>query len=290
MAHDNIHLDRLVKQASETLISRLLSWFFLLGWSSLFSSWSIRCGNSRASTSVRVRVGNAVFQFGYLRPAVLCRNSNGQHLFVAVDNGVHDRWQSWEVGSQRNTGDGGNGAAESLQELGLFNVKHARWEGVALVVYLRNSHSVGERRDVQHVEQGSLGSSDLGSSINKLEVGSNFDGTTGNLGWNAEGLEEGGFSGLHTSVTSWDVDICGSNSTGSGGSSNLVIEDLVTDSLEVAVGEDESDVALDEWKETFVLGGIGDKALDSTTNLGRLVMRRRNSWAICKSYHGVLAH
>jgi hypothetical protein len=136
-----------------------------------------------------------------------------------------------------------------------------------LVVDLSDTHTVGEGRDVQHVEKGSLGSTDLATGLDELQVGSDFNGTTGNLGWDTKSLEERGLSGLHTSVTGGNVDICGRNGTSSGRSSDLVGKNLVTDSLEIVVGEDESNVALDVWKETLILGGIGDEALDGATNL-----------------------
>jgi hypothetical protein len=135
---------------------------------------------------------------------------------------------------------------------------------------LRDAHTVGERGDVQHVEQGSLGSSDLGAGGNELEILSDFNGTTSNLGWDTESLEERGLSWFHTSVTGWDEDIIRSNGTSSGGSSDLVLENLVTDGLEIVVGEDESDVALDVWEETFILWGVCDETLNGTTNHGVL--------------------
>jgi len=73
-------------------------------------SWgSLGCG-SRASGSIGVRVSDTVLQLLYLRPAVLSLNGNSQNLLVAVDNGVHDRWKGGEVGSQRDSSDGGDRA------------------------------------------------------------------------------------------------------------------------------------------------------------------------------------
>lgn len=180
---------------------------------------------------------------------------------------MDDGWQSWEVGGQRDTSDGGNGAGERLQELALLDVENRRWEAVALVVDLGDTHSVGEGGDVQHVEESGFGSSNLGAGLDELQVGGDFNGTTGNLGGDTESLEERGLSGFHTSVTSGDVDIGGGNGTSSGRSSNLVGVDLVADGLEVGVGEDETDIALDERKEALVLRVVTDKALDGTTNL-----------------------
>jgi hypothetical protein len=256
----------LVEQASESLFTRILSLFFLLFLGSLWSSGGLG-GGDRSSGCVSVRVGDTVLQLLYLGPAVLGGNGNRQDLLVAVDDGVHDGWEGGEVDGQRDACNGGDSAGERLEKLLLANVENTGWEGVALVVDLGDTHTVCERRDVQHVEQGSLGSSDLGTGLDELQVVGNFNGTTGNFGWDTESLEERGLSGFHTSVTGWDEDIVGSDGTSSGWSGNLVGENLVTDGLEVAVGEDESDVAPDEWKETLVLGGVGDEALDGTSNL-----------------------
>lgn len=180
---------------------------------------------------------------------------------------MHDGWKSWEVGGERDTGDGGDGGGEALEELALLNVEHVWWESVGIAVHLGDTHAVGEWRDVQHVEEGSLGGSDLASCLDELQVVGDFDGTTSDLGWDTKSLEERGLSWLHSSVTSWDVDIGWSNGTGTSWSSDLVGENLVTDGLEVTVGEDESDVALDVWKETLVLWGVGLEALDGATDL-----------------------
>ena len=183
---------------------------------------------------------------------------------------MHDRWEGWEVCSKRDASNGSDGARESLEKLALLDVENAGREGVALIVDLSDTHSIGEGRDVQHVEQGSLRGSDLASGLDELQIGRDFDGTTSDLGGDTEGLEERGLSGFHTSVTSGHKDISGRNGTSTGRSGNLVGENLVTDGFEVTVGEDESDIALDEWEETLVLGGIGEEALDGATNLGKL--------------------
>ena len=288
--HDIVQVAGLTEQVSETLLSiRLLVrcslLLFLLG---LLCGGGL--GSGWCSTGVCVWVGDAVFQLIYLWPAVLRSNSDSQDLLVAVDNGVHDGWQSWEVGSQRDACDCSNSTGESLEKLGLLNVENGWWEGVTLIIDLGDAHTVGEGRDVQHVEQGCLGGSDLGSGLNELQVGGDFNGTTSNLGWDTEGLEERGLSGLHTSVTGWDVDIIRSNGTSSGRSSDLVCQNLVTDGLEVTVGEDESDVTLDVWKKTLVLWGVCDEALHGTTNLRIVLVFAHLPYRSKLPYHSVLSH
>ena len=180
---------------------------------------------------------------------------------------MHDGWESWEVDSKGDTGDGGDRAAESLEELLLTNVEDGSWEGVAVVVDLGDGHSVGERRDVQHVKEGGLRGSDLGAGLNELEVSGNLNGTTGNLGWDTKGLEERGLSWLHSGVTGWDVDIIWGDGTSTGWGGDLVGQDNIADGLQVTVGEDETNVALDVSEETLVLWGISDEALDGTADL-----------------------
>lgn len=220
--------------------------------------------------SVSIRVGNAVLELLNLGPADLGLNGDGEDLLVTVDQGVHDRGQGGEVDGQRDGGNGGDGAGKGLEELLLTDVEDAGGESVTLVVDLGDTQTVGEGRDVQHVEQGSLGGTDLKAGLNELEVGSNFNGTTGNLGGDTEGLEERGLAGLHTSVSGGNPDIDGGNGTSTGRGSDLVGQDLVTDVLQVTVGEDETNVALDVRQETLVLGGVVDEGTEGTANHGVL--------------------
>ena len=155
---------------------------------------------------------------------------------------------------------------------------------------MADAHTVREGRDIEHVQQGSLGGSDLVTGLYDLQIGCNFNGTTGNLSWNTESLEERGLAGFHTGVPSRDVDIVRGNGTSTSGGSDLVGENLLTDDLEIAVREDETDVALNERKEAFVLGGLRDEALNSTAHLLRqsavFKCQARNG----NPHHGVLAH
>jgi hypothetical protein len=224
-------------------------------------------------------------------PLVVDLDGDRDGVLVGVDQRVHDRGEGGVVDSQGDGGNGGDGAGEGLEELALLNVEDAGIEGLALVVDLSNAHTVGEGRDVQHVEKGGLGGTDLGAGLNELQIGGDFNGTTGDLGGDTESLEERGLAGLHTSVSSGDEDIERSDGTGTGRGGDAVGENLLTGVLKVGVGEDETNVAwerivlvrrisgrsacrltLDVRKETLVLRGISDEALESTAD------------------HGVLAH
>ena len=111
---------------------------------------------------------------------------------------------------------------------------------------------------------------DLLSGGNEMDVGNDFDGTTGNLGRDVKSLEEGGLSGFHTSVTSGDVDVVGGDSSSLGGSSDLVLNDDVSNVLKVGRGEDESDVTTDVGKESLKVGVVGEDETNGTTNEGVL--------------------
>lgn len=280
-----------IQETTEALIVLLLGVILLLLNSSGLSGTAGSGTGSRGGRGVGVGVGNAVLELLNLGPGNLGLHGDSQDVLVRVDKRVHDGGKGGEVDSQGDGGNSGNGRGQSLEELLLTNVENAGREGLALVVNLGDAHTVGEGRDVQHVEQGSLGGADLGASLNELEIGGDFNGTTGDLGGDTEGLEERGLAGLHTSVSSGNPDVGGSESTSTGGGGDLVGEDDVSDVLEVVVGENETDVALDERQETLVLGGVGNEGLQGSANLINgvsnpiLDIEERGD-----PYHGVLAH
>ena len=172
-------------------------------------------------------------------------------------------------------GDGGNGldtGKEAVDEVVFINIQDRGFEHVALVKNLDHGHTVRERRNVQHVQEGCLGRSNTGTGDDDALVGNDFNGTTSDLGGDTEGLEEGRLAGFHSGVTCGHSDILGGESTSPSGSSDLVGGKEVTDVFQIRVGENEADVAFDVREETFELGVIGEDGSDDTAN------------------HGVLAH
>jgi hypothetical protein len=226
-------------------------------------------GSDGSSSGVRIGVGDTVLELLNLRPGELGLDGDGKNLLVRVDDGVDDGGQGGVAQGEGDAGNGGNSTRERLQELLLTNVENIGGEGLALVVDLSDTHAVGEGRNVQQVEESGLGRTDLGAGLDELEIGGDFNGTTGNLGGDTEGLEGRGLTGLHTGVSSRDPDVGGSEGTSTGRGGDLVGEDLVTDLLQVGVGKDETNIALDERQETLVLGVVGDEGLEGTTNLFR---------------------
>lgn len=189
-----------------------------------------------------------------------------EDVLVGVDQRVHDRSDGWDTNSEGDGSDGLDTRGELSNEGRLLNVKDGWWEDGTVVVDLDDGHTVGERRDVQHVKQGGLGSTDLVTGLDDLDIVDNFNGTSGNLGWDTESLEERGLSRFHTGVTGRNVDIDGSESTGLGGGSNDVGDDDLSDVLEVTGGEDESDVSLDVGEELLELRELGEDGSESSSD------------------------
>jgi hypothetical protein len=263
-----LHGVDLIEQPEPHVLFRFLLFFLLrLFLWSLTSRRRTASSSGWSSGSVRIRVLDAVFELRDSLPLILGLECDGDQVLVAVDNTVHDTRQGGEVGREGDGGDGGDCGREGLEQLRFLNVQHAGSEGLALVINLRYPHAVSEGRDVEHVQEGCFGRSDLGARLDELQIRRDFDGTTGDLGWDAEGLEERGLAGLHTSVASRDVHIRRGDGTGTSGRSNTIGEDLVASGLEVSIGEDEADVALDKGEKTFVLGRIGDEGLESAADL-----------------------
>ena len=203
---------------------------------------------------------------------VLSSKGHGNEVLVRVDEGVHDGDDGGVVEREGEGGDGGDTGRETVEELLVRNVENLGGEDVALVEDLDDGHTVGERRDVEHVEQRRLGRANTSAAGDDLNVGHDFDGTTSDLGRDTEGLEEGGLAGLHTGVTSRDDDILGGKSTSTSRRRDLVRGDDVTDLLEIAGGEHETDVALDVGEETLEGGELREDGAERTAD------------------HGVLAH
>ena len=186
----------------------------------------------------------------------LSGQSNGKEVLVRIDKRVSDRDECRIVDGQRKGGNCFDTTHETIDELRFINIKDIRRERVALVVDLHYGHAIRERRDVQHVQECSLGSPDTGACCNNLDIGDDFNRTTRDLGRDTECLEEGSLSGLHSSVACGDNDILRRERTRASWGSNLVGNDDVSDLFEVLGGEDESDVALDMREKPFELGEL----------------------------------
>jgi hypothetical protein len=181
---------------------------------------------------------------------------------------VHDGYDGWVLESKGDASNGLDTSHEPFDKLALIDIQNVWGEGRSIVIDHRYRHTVCERRDVQHVQEGSFGWSDLGTSNDDFDVRHDFDRTTGNLGGDLESLEERGLSGFHTSVTSGHSDVYGGNGTSTGRGLDLVGDNDLAHILEVTRGEDEANVALNVGEETFVLWVLGEDVAQSTADHG----------------------
>lgn len=225
---------------------------------------------SRSSSSVSLRVSNAVLDRLRALEGVLGGNGKSKNVLVVVDDGVGDSGESGVADGQRDGGNGLKSREEVANKLVISNVEDGRSKDLTLVVDALNGNTVSEGRDVKHVKKGSLGGTNLLTSSNNLDVVGDLNGTTGNLGGNTKSLEERGLTRLHTGVTGRDPNVLRSNGTSTGRSGNLVVKENITDGLQVLVGENESNVTLDQRKEAVKLGDLRDESAEGTSNHGVL--------------------
>lgn len=201
---------------------------------------------------------------------VLGSERDVEEVLVGVDERVHDRSNGGDTSSERKSGNGLDTRRELGKEGRLLNVEDGWREDGTVVIDLNNRHTVGERRDVQHVEQSGFGRSDLLALSDDLDIVDDFNGTTGNLGRDTESLEERGLSWLHTGVTGRDVDVDGGKGTSLGRGGDDVGDDDLTDVLEVTGSEDETNVSLDVGEELLELGEVGEDGSERTSDHGVL--------------------
>jgi len=170
-------------------------------------------------------------------------------------------------------GDGRNRldtSEETINELVLANIKDLRGEYIARIIDLNNCHSVCERGNVQHVEEGGFGWANTSTRSDDLDVRNNLNGTTGNLGGNTKGLEERCLSRFHTSVASRNENILGGIGTSTGRCSDFVGNDSVTNIREIFRSKDETDIILHIWQETFEFRRLREIRAYNTANHGVL--------------------
>ena len=206
------------------------------------------------------------------RERIVALHRNGQQVLVGIDERMRDRDNGRVRECERNAGNRLDTRQEPVDQLALLNVEHVRREDVATVVDHGHSHTVRERRNVEHVEQRRLGRSDPSPLYDDLDVRHDFNRTTGNLGGDLERLEEGCLSGFHTRVSCRDDDIYRGDGTCTRGGFDFVGDDNLAHVLEVTRREYKANVSLDDWKQALELRVLRKDVAQRT------------------AHHGVLAH
>jgi len=188
---------------------------------------------------------------------------DGDEFLESVGHRVGRRCDGWVADVERNGGDVVNAGHKSSADIVLGDVEHGWLEYGALVVALDGLQTVAERRDLQHVQKGGFGGTDLVAWLEQMHGRDDFNGTSGNFGLDTQGLEETGLLRSHTGVLCWDDDVDRRDGASSSGRGYFVLEHDVSDLVQIVVGEHESDVGYQKWHNFFVLWEFVEKAFDA---------------------------
>jgi len=183
---------------------------------------------------------------------------------------VRDRGDGRITDLKADSSDVGNTLGNNSANISKSHVENAALIDETVVVDDAGDKTIAEGTDIELGKKGSLRLTDLLTGVDKSGRGKNLDLTLDDLSTDVKSLEEGGLSGLETSGTSRDDNIIGSNSAGLGGGTDLKRGDEVTDLVEVLVGEDETDVAIEVRKKVLNLRVLVDVLTDGLAHHGLL--------------------
>merc|ERR1712235_110398 len=216
----NPSLEKLIEETETHVIIFILFFLFNLGGC---GGSSIGGGSSNGGSGGELAwVGQELLELLGLLEGDLRDGGHGQEVLHTVGDAVRSAGYGWVSNLETDGGNVPNSAHEHVLDVVVGDVKDLGAEHGAGVVDLLDDEAVGEGRDLQHVEEGGLGGSDLVLLLDDVHILDNLNCTLGNLGWDGQSLEEGSLLRAHTSVLSWNCDINRSNGTGLGWSSLLV--------------------------------------------------------------------
>merc|ERR1719166_765143 len=217
-------------------------------------------GGGRSSGGSRSRISRGGRRRGGGKSARICQirldrlgllegdlgdGRNGQQVLHAVDDGM---WHGGHGGVADLQADGGH-VGHALHEGGLdvvvADVQDLGVEHGAVVIHLLENETIAEGGNLEHVQEGSLGHTHPVTSCDQGHIRDDLNGTLGNLGGDAQGLEEGGLLGTHAGVLGGHHHVQGGQGAGLGGGLHLVGQQHVPDLGELLVGEHEADILLD---------------------------------------------
>merc|ERR1712062_231847 len=259
-------IDILVKETEAHVLVRLRLWLggllrllFLA-----FRGSSSSSGGSSSGESFGIGE-NFLDLFGK-RESVLGFQGDRQHVLVAVDKRVGDRRSGREVSTERHSGDVTDTLEKSLVQVIVGDVEDFRPKDRSVGVHLFDHETVGEGENFQHAQESCFGGTDFFVLLDQVLLGQNFNRTLGNLGRNAQGLEERGLLGTHTSVLRLNEHIDRGSGAGLGRGLNLFSFELLTDVAQVFLGKDQTNVTNDRVVDLFQVGVGLDVLLEGTTH------------------------
>lgn len=127
-------------------------------------------------------------------------------------------------------------------------------EDGSIVVDADDFHTVHEGSDVELGQEGGFGLTDDLSLFADLDFLQDFDLSLLNFGGDVEGMEERNLRGVESGGSGGDVDVLGCEGSDFGGGFHLVLFDEGLEFENGFIGEDESDLALHQIRQSVELG------------------------------------
>lgn len=170
-------------------------------------------------------------------------HGDGKQVFEAHDENVWESSNTGDSSSKREGSDLGDTLGEEGDDIVISEVEDLGGEDGAVVVDALENQTIGEGVDSKGLEKGGLGGTNLVTLLDQVHVSDNFDGTLVNLGGDTKSLEERGFGRRKLGLTLGNDHIIGGNDTSFGSGRDTRGLANVGDLSEVAVSEDEPNVA-----------------------------------------------
>merc|ERR1719189_3316611 len=205
--------------------AHVIVFFLRLRFRSLCSSSLSRCGSS----SELAWVSKELLEHLSLLEGDVGHSGDSQEVLHAIDHAVGHRGDGRVGHGQGQSSNICNSCHELCLQVIVSDVQDLWVKHRARVIHLLHNKPVGEGGDLQHVEQGGLGHTDLVPGSDKMDITGDLNSTLGNLGWNLQSLEERSLLGPHTGVLGWHHDIQWGKSSGLSRSSHLVGQQHVPD-------------------------------------------------------------
>ena len=170
----NPSLEKLIEESETHVIVFILLFLFNLGGS----------GGELAG------VGQELLELLGLLEGDLRDGGHGQEVLHTVGNAVRSAGHGWVSNLETDGGNVPDSAHEHVLDVVVGDVEDLWAEHGAGVVHLLDDEAVGEGRDLQHVEEGGLGGSDLVLLLDDVHILDNLNCTLGNLGWDGQSLQK----------------------------------------------------------------------------------------------------
>jgi len=169
-------------------------------------------------------------------------------------------------------GDVGDRVAEFGTNVVLSDVEHSWRKDRSGIVDVHDVEAVLEGTDFQHAQQHRLGLAHFSPTLQKIDLSRDFNQTTRDFCRNRQRLEERRLLGAERGRLCRHDNVNRRDGTGAGSCGDLERLDQIARLFQVAIGQDEANVLLDQGDQTFQ----------------RWV--RLNALLDCFLHHGVLAH